>query len=328
MSGVRRSLEDRGRPVRLLPGAAGHDQLPVVFRPVIRRIGLLPPLRCRTEPRGADGGAAGAMPGVPRLDALDHRGRSRPFERLCASRESQAAVLHGSAARHPVTTAPQPTRYRPCLRCGTMMNRMNFGRRSGPGCRRPPGERPAASGWTSSARVAFRSSTSPREQPAPSRTALEFRVGRKAVWCPRSRRRCISTCARCGCAVGQSCNGRSVPGPTAAGNAGCRRCPSTRAPCLCGNRHGARRGLSSWLVGCRGKAHLAGRRTLSRQRGSERDHAEYLGAGDLASRRARPAGLRGGGRKRTRIAPPLVAGGPPTAVDVYFGGYGTPSCSR
>ncbi len=146
MSGVRRSLEDRGRPVRLLPGAAGHDQLPVVFRPVIRRIGLLPPLRRRTEPRGADGGAAGAMPGVPRsmrwitvgdLDLLECEGcdgtwiEADAFERLCASRESQAAVLHGSAARQPVTTAPQPTRYRPCLRCGTMMNRMNFGRRSG-----------------------------------------------------------------------------------------------------------------------------------------------------------------------------------------------------
>ena len=32
------------------------------------------------------------------------------------------------------------------------------------------------------------------------------------------------------------------------------------------------------------------------------------GAGDAASRLARPAGLRGGGRKRTRHAPPLVAG--------------------
>lgn len=51
------------------------------------------------------------------------------FERLCASRETQAAVLHGNPARQ--NAAPQPTRYRPCLRCGTMMNRMNFGRRSG-----------------------------------------------------------------------------------------------------------------------------------------------------------------------------------------------------
>jgi Zn-finger nucleic acid-binding protein len=53
------------------------------------------------------------------------------FERLCASRQSQAAVLHGGAAIKPGETTPQPTRYRPCLRCGTMMNRMNFGRRSG-----------------------------------------------------------------------------------------------------------------------------------------------------------------------------------------------------
>jgi Zn-finger nucleic acid-binding protein len=53
------------------------------------------------------------------------------FERLCASRESQAAVLHGNPDRQPSPVAPQPTRYRPCLRCGTMMNRMNFGRRSG-----------------------------------------------------------------------------------------------------------------------------------------------------------------------------------------------------
>ena len=74
------------------------------------------------------------------------------FERLCASRETQAAVLHGSAARQPVTTAPQPTRYRPCLRCGTMMNRMNFGRRSGtvrrrlPRARHVPGSRRAAPG--------------------------------------------------------------------------------------------------------------------------------------------------------------------------------------
>jgi Zn-finger nucleic acid-binding protein len=51
------------------------------------------------------------------------------FERLCASRESQAAVLHGKVpADRP---AIGPPRYRPCLRCGTMMHRLNFGRRSG-----------------------------------------------------------------------------------------------------------------------------------------------------------------------------------------------------
>jgi Zn-finger nucleic acid-binding protein len=71
------------------------------------------------------------------LDLLECEGcdgtwiEAEAFERLCASRESQAAVLHGNAAPAPVATSAQPTRYRPCLRCGTMMNRMNFGRKSG-----------------------------------------------------------------------------------------------------------------------------------------------------------------------------------------------------
>ena len=55
------------------------------------------------------------------------------FERLCADRESQAAVLH--------TTTSEPAagkgvrieriRYRPCLKCGKLMNRVNFGLLSG-----------------------------------------------------------------------------------------------------------------------------------------------------------------------------------------------------
>jgi Zn-finger nucleic acid-binding protein len=52
------------------------------------------------------------------------------FERMCARRESQTAVLQ----RLPPRTAPKagaPVRYRPCLRCGKMMNRVNFGRLSG-----------------------------------------------------------------------------------------------------------------------------------------------------------------------------------------------------
>ena len=56
------------------------------------------------------------------LDAAD-------FERICADRESRAAVLHRW------TTAPATAReqvhYRPCVRCGKMMNRVNFGRLSG-----------------------------------------------------------------------------------------------------------------------------------------------------------------------------------------------------
>lgn len=54
------------------------------------------------------------------------------FERLCADRETQSAVLHTSTA-----TASQPEmrldriHYRPCLRCGKLMNRVNFGLVSG-----------------------------------------------------------------------------------------------------------------------------------------------------------------------------------------------------
>jgi Zn-finger nucleic acid-binding protein len=52
------------------------------------------------------------------------------FEHLCADREAQAAVLHQwPAAARPVATAA--IRYRPCLACGKMMNRLNFGRLSG-----------------------------------------------------------------------------------------------------------------------------------------------------------------------------------------------------
>ena len=51
------------------------------------------------------------------------------FEHICASQEAQAAVIHHSAP------APAPPaaefRYRKCVACGTMMNRLNFGRLSG-----------------------------------------------------------------------------------------------------------------------------------------------------------------------------------------------------
>lgn len=51
------------------------------------------------------------------------------FERICADREAQAAVLHSG----PVSPQAIDTRvsYRPCVRCGTMMNRVNFARLSG-----------------------------------------------------------------------------------------------------------------------------------------------------------------------------------------------------
>jgi Zn-finger nucleic acid-binding protein len=54
------------------------------------------------------------------------------FEKLCAQREHQAAVLQ----RKPTevkTIAPSGgrVRYRPCPQCKKMMNRLNFGRLSG-----------------------------------------------------------------------------------------------------------------------------------------------------------------------------------------------------
>ena len=52
------------------------------------------------------------------------------FERICADREAQAAVLHRWNDRA-AATAPTRVRYRPCVTCGKMMNRVNFGRLSG-----------------------------------------------------------------------------------------------------------------------------------------------------------------------------------------------------
>jgi len=51
------------------------------------------------------------------------------FDRMCASAQAQAAVLERwrSAERAPAG----PVRYRPCVVCGKMMNRLNFERVSG-----------------------------------------------------------------------------------------------------------------------------------------------------------------------------------------------------
>jgi len=52
------------------------------------------------------------------------------FEHVVASRETQGAVLHQwpSIAR---ATGREQIRYRKCVACGKMMNRLNFGRLSG-----------------------------------------------------------------------------------------------------------------------------------------------------------------------------------------------------
>ena len=54
------------------------------------------------------------------------------FERLCADRESQAGMLNHPPSENTPTPAgrrpPESIHYRPCPRCGKLMNRMNFGR--------------------------------------------------------------------------------------------------------------------------------------------------------------------------------------------------------
>ncbi len=55
------------------------------------------------------------------------------FDRLCADRESQAGLLayRPSDAAPPAPQALNQIHYRPCPRCGKLMNRMNFARLSG-----------------------------------------------------------------------------------------------------------------------------------------------------------------------------------------------------
>src|SRR6187397_1361102 len=82
---------------------------------------------CRDAMHHVDLGAAsvlecGRCDGVW-LDAAD-------FERICADRESRAAVLHRWTTP-PAAVSALHVRYRPCVRCHKMMNRVNFGRLSG-----------------------------------------------------------------------------------------------------------------------------------------------------------------------------------------------------
>src|SRR5688500_13455364 len=96
--------------------------------------------RARREP----GGEAGTCPGCAgALRQVDVGGTSlleceacdgtwidaETFEALCADSDAQAAVLHRYGQRNPVATAE--VKYRRCVRCGTLMNRVNFGRLSG-----------------------------------------------------------------------------------------------------------------------------------------------------------------------------------------------------
>ena len=55
------------------------------------------------------------------------------FEKICADREQQAAVLGAasSAPPHAVRATPSKISYVPCPECGQLMNRINFARCSG-----------------------------------------------------------------------------------------------------------------------------------------------------------------------------------------------------
>lgn len=54
------------------------------------------------------------------------------FEKICADREQQAAVLGGASPAPSHELRPeQRIRYAPCPRCGQLMNRINFARCSG-----------------------------------------------------------------------------------------------------------------------------------------------------------------------------------------------------
>src|SRR4029078_76242 len=50
---------------------------------------------------------------------------------MCANREAQPRVLERRRSTVPADARRTPIHYRPCLVCGKMMNRVNFGRVSG-----------------------------------------------------------------------------------------------------------------------------------------------------------------------------------------------------
>src|SRR5262245_24475079 len=71
---------------------------------------------------------------VPILECLRCDGicvDATDFERICANREAQAAVIERQRPPQPPASRPAPIHYRPCAVCGKMMNRVNFGRLSG-----------------------------------------------------------------------------------------------------------------------------------------------------------------------------------------------------
>lgn len=85
--------------------------------------------RCRTGMNLVQVGNT-AMRECPRCDGLWIDAAA--FEKLCAEREQQAAVLGtAKAAPAPRPGKVEPIRYVPCPECGKLMHRVNFARCSG-----------------------------------------------------------------------------------------------------------------------------------------------------------------------------------------------------
>jgi Zn-finger nucleic acid-binding protein len=90
--------------------------------------------RCQIRLEPVELGAAASLEECPRCDGLWVEAEA--FERICADREQQSAVL-GAASHWPSqsagvdATVGGAVRYVPCPQCGQLMNRLNFARCSG-----------------------------------------------------------------------------------------------------------------------------------------------------------------------------------------------------
>ena len=151
MPELRRTRRARCRPLRVLPGPAGHDRVsgvhgvcsfkaPRSARPVAQRAAG-PRRHSRTRPnaRRAGGtctGFASATSTCSSAQAATEPGLRQLRSSGCAL---SASSRRSSFRRAPTHERPPIVRrrrliacaYRPCPQCGKMMNRQNFGRLSG-----------------------------------------------------------------------------------------------------------------------------------------------------------------------------------------------------
>ena len=135
------------RPLPVLPAPAGDGQLPVLFRADVRRRGVLPEVRRGASARGAEDDTAVKCPAcrneLQRVDdRVDGRCSNAAPATACgwtptSSSGCARTGVAGGRAAPPLaagnrrSTPADRVRYRPCLRCDKMMNRVNFGTLSG-----------------------------------------------------------------------------------------------------------------------------------------------------------------------------------------------------